>query len=130
MIAVQNFAVENLQRQRILNQLLDRALQRTRAKVRIVTLREQQIFGRIGQLQRNLAIGEQAANVFEAQLDDPYQLFLAQRTEDDDVVDAVQELRLEVRVQQLLYLLAGFLEIPPACECSRPANNWNRCSRS
>ena len=69
-IAVQDFAVENLQRQRILHQLLDRALQRTRAEVRVVALREQKIFGCVRQLERNLAIGEQAANVFQAQLDD------------------------------------------------------------
>ena len=77
MIAVQNFAVQNLERQRILNHLLDGALQWTSAIVWIVALRKQQVFGRIGQLQRDLAVGEQAANVFEAQLDDPYQLFLA-----------------------------------------------------
>ena len=63
-------------------------------------MREQQLFGRVGQLERNLAIGQQAANVFQAQLDDLHQLLLAQRPEDDDVVDAVQELGLEVRVQR------------------------------
>ena len=50
---------------------------------------------------RDLAIGQQAAHVFQPQLDDLDQLFLAQRAEDDDVVDAVQELRPEMPVQSV-----------------------------
>ena len=38
-IAVQHLAVENLQCQRVLHELLDRPLQRTRSEVRIVALR-------------------------------------------------------------------------------------------
>jgi hypothetical protein len=49
-VAVQNFAVENFHRQRILHQLLNGSLQRTRSEVGVVALREQQLFGRIGEL--------------------------------------------------------------------------------
>ena len=38
-------------------------------------------------------------------------MFLAERAKDDDVVDAVEELGLEMRVQQGLHLLAGFLKL-------------------
>ncbi len=69
-IAVEDLAVEDLHRQRILHQLLDRALQRACAEVRVVALGEQQFFGCVGQLERNLAVGKQAANVFQAQIDD------------------------------------------------------------
>ena len=92
-IAVENFAVENLQRKRILDKLLNRTFQRTRAEVRVVTLGEEQVLRRVGEFQRNLAVGEQAANVFQAEFDDLDQLLFAQRAEDDDVVDAVQEPR-------------------------------------
>ena len=98
-------------RQRILHQLLDGALQRTRSEVRVVALREEQVFCRVGELERDLAIGQQAANVFEPQLDDLDQLLFAERAEDDDVVDAVQELGLEVRVQQVQDLLRGLVEV-------------------
>src|SRR3984893_476096 len=110
-IAVKNLAVENLECQRILHQFLDGAFQGTRAEVRIIALREQQVFGRIRQLQRNLAVSEQSTDVFQPQFDDSHQLFLAQRAEYDDVVDAVQEFGLEVRVQQFLHLLAGSFEV-------------------
>src|SRR5579872_2977787 len=89
MIAVKDLAIEDLHRQRILHQLLDRALQRTRTKVRIVALREEQVFGRVRELERDLAIGQQPPHIFEAQLDDLDQLILAERAEDDDVVDSV-----------------------------------------
>src|SRR5581483_8501800 len=50
-VAVQHFAIEDLQRQRILDQLLDRPLQRTRAIRWIVPLREDHVLRRIAQLQ-------------------------------------------------------------------------------
>src|SRR5579862_8370700 len=64
-IAVQNFAVKNLQCQRILNQLLNRALQRTCAEVGVVTLSEEQFFSGVGKLDRDFAIGQQTTYVFE-----------------------------------------------------------------
>src|SRR6266404_4338991 len=110
MVAVQHRAVENFQRQRILHQLLNRPFQRTRSEVWIVAFGEEQLFRRVGELQRNFAIGQQAAQVFQPQVDDLHQLFLAQRMEDDDVVHAIQELRLEMPMQRLHHLLRGALE--------------------
>ena len=49
----------------------------------------------LGQLERDLAIGQQLLQIREPQIDDVGQLLFAQRTEDDDVVDAVEELRPE-----------------------------------
>src|SRR5262249_8004535 len=62
-VSVQDFAIQNLQRERILYQFLDRALQRPGTEVRVVALSEQQILRRIRQLDRNLAIGQQSANI-------------------------------------------------------------------
>src|SRR5207248_11401694 len=52
-ITMQYFAIEDFQRQRILNQLLDRALQRSRAKRRIETFSEQQLTRWIRKLYRS-----------------------------------------------------------------------------
>src|ERR1700722_16914247 len=57
-IAVQNFAVENLQRQRILHQLLKRTLQRTCPEVGIVALSEDQFLRGVSEFDRNLAISQ------------------------------------------------------------------------
>src|ERR1035437_3048252 len=45
-IAVEDFAVENLERERILHQLLDGSLQRTHTEVRAISLRGAQSFWR------------------------------------------------------------------------------------
>src|SRR6516164_2631333 len=95
MISMQRFAVENSQRQRILDQLLDRPLQRPRSEAWIEAFAEDPVFRRIRQLERNLAIGQQSSQILQPQLDNLHQLLLTQRTEDDDVVHAVQELRPE-----------------------------------
>ncbi len=47
-VAVQYFAVENLERQRILHQLLNGALQRTRSEVWIVAFGEEQLLRGVG----------------------------------------------------------------------------------
>src|SRR5579864_1341965 len=128
-IPVENFSIENLQGEGILNQLLDRPLQRTRAEVRIVPLREQQFFRAIGQFERDLALGEQATYVFQPQLDDLHQLLLAQRTEDDDVIDAVQELWLEVRMELVHYLLGDVFEPGFVLGSARFARGTDECVR-
>src|SRR5712691_3393653 len=110
-IAVQNLSVQNLQRQRILDQLLNGALERSSAEVGVVSLSEEQLFGGVGELDRDLTVGKQAAHVFKAQLDNLDQLLFAKRTEDDDVVDPVQKLWPEVSVQRVHHLFAGLLKV-------------------
>src|SRR5258708_36278975 len=70
MVAVQDLSIQNLQRQRILHQLLYGALQRPRSKVRVIALREKQFFRSISEFDRDFAIGQQTAHVLEAQFDD------------------------------------------------------------
>ena len=65
---------------------------------RIVPFCKDQFLRFVRQLDADLAIGQQTPQVFEAQLDDLRQLLPAERVEDDDVVHAVEELRLEVRL--------------------------------
>src|SRR5882757_3812770 len=104
MVSMQHRAVEDLQRQRVLHQLLDGALQRTRSEVGVVAYGEQQLFGGVGELERSFALGQQTPQVFETQLDDLHQLIFPQGTEDDNVIHAVEELGLEVSVQRVHHL--------------------------
>src|SRR5438094_10634724 len=68
-VTVQYLAVENLQCKRILHQLLNGALQRTSAEVGVEAFGEEQLFRCVGQLDGNLALGQQAAHIFETKLD-------------------------------------------------------------
>ena len=49
--------------------------------------------GRVGQLQRDVPLRQPLAQPAELDLDDLLQMLLGQRVEDDDLVDAVEELR-------------------------------------
>src|SRR5713101_999987 len=50
-VSMKYLAVEDLESQQILHQLLDRPLQRPRAKVRVEALGEQNVLGRFGKLE-------------------------------------------------------------------------------
>src|SRR5580704_10296398 len=69
-VAMQHFAIEDLQRQRILYQLLDGPLERTRAVVHVVTLGKDQLLRRRSNVQCDLAVGQQSAKVFQPQVHD------------------------------------------------------------
>ena len=90
-----HFTVENLQRERILNQPLDSAFHGTGAIGRIVAFAEQQSFRGRSESQSDLSFGEYLHQVFQLQFDDPLDLFLTQGLEENDIVDAVQELGTE-----------------------------------
>src|SRR5438067_5731775 len=68
-VTVQNFAVKNLQRERILHQLLNGTFQGAGAEVGVEAFGEEQLFRCVGQLDGNLALGQQTAHIFETQLD-------------------------------------------------------------
>ncbi len=94
-VAVDELALEHGHRQRILNQPLDRPLERPRAERRIVAFLGEHAL-RLGRhLERDLALGEQLLEPRELEVDDLLDLLGAERVEDDDVVDAVEELGLE-----------------------------------
>ena len=59
----------------------------------------------VGQLERDLARLQQLAQIGQAQIDNVLQLLLTQRTEDHDIVHAVEKLRPEALPQQLHHLL-------------------------
>ena len=98
-VAVQHFAIEDLDSERILHEFLQRAFERARA-IRAVVAREQELVLRaLGHLKRDAAVREQVLHIFKPQADDVRELLFVQRAEQHDVIDAVQELRAEVLLQ-------------------------------
>src|SRR5208282_2855819 len=99
-----NFAVEQLHGERILNEPLDSALQRARPELRIVPFAEEQLVGFLRQGDLDFSLRELTAEVLKLQVDDLLDFLLAERVEDHDFIDAVQELRAEVLEKRLLNL--------------------------
>ena len=85
--------------QRILDVALDRPAQRPGAHRRIPALVDEQILGRLRQLELQLALGHRLADPRQQQLDDLLDLVLGQLVEDDHLVDPVQELGPEDLLQ-------------------------------
>ena len=110
-----NSPCEHAHRQRVEHPPLDRPLQRPRAVGRIVALGDQQILGAVGQLDVDLAILEPLHQAAQLDVDDRPHLLAAERVEEDDLVDPVEELRPEVRAQRLDDLRAARLRRAPCC---------------
>ena len=62
------------------------------------------------QFERDLTVAQQLLQVVQPQIDDVAQLLFAQRTEDHDVIHAVEKLRPEALAENLHYLLTRTLE--------------------
>src|SRR5205085_6619674 len=75
---------------------LDQALQRARAVHRVVALRRERRLRTVGHLEADLALLEDLADARDLDLDDAAELLAREAVEDDDVVDAVQELGTKV----------------------------------
>src|SRR6202023_53772 len=95
MIARQHLALQDLQRQGILNEPLDSPPQRPRTICRIVTLAQKQFLRRGCQLERNLPLHEQLLHALQQQADDALQMLFPEWVEDHNLVDPVEELRSE-----------------------------------
>src|SRR5919202_7085747 len=96
-VAVGELALQHAHRQRLDQVLLDGPLERPRAVHRVEALASHQLFGRVGELEPHLALGQPLAQPAQLDLDDALDLLQAQRVEDDDLVDAVDQLGPEVR---------------------------------
>src|SRR6266550_6739652 len=93
-------ALENGEGEGVLQETLDRALQRSGAERRIVALCRQDFTCRRSELERELPVGEQILEPLQLQVDDVLDLLLAEWSEDDDVVDSVEEFRTEMLTQR------------------------------
>src|SRR5579862_8381259 len=99
-VAGLDFAFEHLQRERILNEPLDGALHRTRSVGRIVAFAEEQLLGGGGQFDLYLAFGEPLHQALQLQINDALYLRMAERVEDNDGVNPVDESRTEELTQR------------------------------
>src|SRR6187551_1256506 len=95
-LAGTELAGEDAPRQWVLEMALDRAAERPRAVQRVVALPREQRERGIGHLEGEARLRHPSLDVRHEQPDDLAQLRLVERLEDDDLVDAVEELRPEV----------------------------------
>ena len=110
-VAGQDRAFENLQRQRVLYQPLNRPAERPRAVCGIVPFTQEQLFGRVRHFYADAAFGQEFLDAAKQQVHDSLELFLAQRIEDHDFINTVEKLRTERRAQRLHGLLARSFRI-------------------
>src|SRR5262249_39510613 len=94
-------AREDLLGERVLDLLQDGAFQRARAERGLVPELDELALRGVGELELQLAIAHQLLEATELNVDDAAQVVLRQRSEDDDVVDAIQELGAEIILQLL-----------------------------
>ena len=107
-IALANAAAEHLARQRRFQFAADQALEFTRTELRLVAFFRKMVDQRLIEGEHHALAGGVAGHTIELQADDMADLLLAQRMEDDDLVDAVEELGAEVSAQHVHHLELGF----------------------
>src|SRR5687767_392528 len=95
-------AVEHAQGKRIEEPPLQGAFDRTRPVHWIITLTDEEIFRTFAQLNRDLPVTETFEQAAQLNFDDLLDVCLVQRVEKHDFVDAIDELRTEVRAQRIL----------------------------
>ena len=98
-VALVELALQQLERDRVLQLALDHPLERPGAVDRIVALRGQQLPGLRRHVEAEVPRGQQRLQVPELEVHDPHEILAAQRPEDDDVVHPVEELGPEVIAQ-------------------------------
>jgi len=89
-------ALQDLLRQRVFDLLLDRPLERPRPIHRIESSLSKLLPGRVRQDDRHLALRQPFMQIPELDVDDRANMLLAQRMENDHVIDPVDELRPEL----------------------------------
>src|SRR5215467_2829330 len=93
MIADLERSAKQLFGERIFDEPLDRAAQRTRAERRIPAFFREQLACGFGRFERHVLVLELADDLRQFQLDDRLDLLHVELMENDDFVDAVEELR-------------------------------------
>ncbi len=101
MIALADAATEHLARQRSFQLAADQALEFTRTELGFVAFFREMVDQRLIESERHALAGGAARHAIELQADDVADLLLTQRMEDDDLVDAVEELGPEVAAQHV-----------------------------
>src|SRR5438105_5747963 len=105
LVALRKLGKQNLLGERILDELLDRSLERTRSELLVVAVFHKERRRRFSELESELLVAQSLLNILEQNLDDRRDVFLRQRMEDDDIVEPVEELRIERVLHLFLHLL-------------------------
>src|SRR5437773_1320620 len=94
-VAFRELPLEHGERERVLQQPLDRPLERPGAVHGIVAFRHDQLLRPGGHLEAQLALRHQPLHPLDLEIDDAADVLARKRSENDHVVHAVQELGLE-----------------------------------
>src|SRR5258708_7407767 len=103
--------LEHRQRERVLHQPLDGALQGSRPVHRVVSLGDEELFRGRGDLEPELALRHEAREPSDLEVHDLRDVLAREGAEDDDVVHPVQEFRPERLPQQLEHLGLDLLPV-------------------
>src|SRR5471032_2763160 len=103
-VSLEEVPFEHLQRERIQHLPLTRPLERPCAVRRVEAFLHEIFLGLVRQLHVNLGLLEPLHQAPELDVDDLLQVLAAERVEEDDLVDPVQELGPEVLTQRLVHL--------------------------
>jgi len=106
-VALVELAVDDQRRERFLDVVHQRPLERTHAVARLVAHGRQPVFGPFGDLHLVAQPARAGHQPLQFQVDDPFHVGDLQRAEQHDVVDAVEELRGEGVLQSLAVLALG-----------------------
>src|SRR5687768_17467033 len=98
-VALAERAVEHAQGKRIEQPPLQGTLERARPIDWIITLADEEVFRCFAQLDRDFPVAEAFQQPAQLNFDNVLDVFLLERVEEHDFVDAVDELRAEVRAQ-------------------------------
>src|SRR5207244_10373775 len=113
-ITLGELAFEHRERQRVLQQPLDGALERPGAVHRVVALRHEQMLRRRRHLQGELALRYEPLEPLDLQIYHASDVLVRGRAEDEHVVHAIQELGLERLAQPLQHWGLHLLPFRPA----------------
>src|SRR5260370_1069643 len=123
-IAIANGAIENATGDAVLDLLLNDALEGACSKLRVEAHLCQQIPCGIGELQRDVPLGQARAQTIDLDVHNIPQLLTRDLMEDDDLIDAVDELWTEALFPQALTNQALDLVLRHAVELVQPARSY------
>src|SRR6266571_7575307 len=104
-------SLEHGERERVLQEPLDGALQGPGPVDGIVALRDQELLRRRRHLEPHLSVGHESLEPRDLEIDDLADVLARERSEDDGIVHAVQELRPERLAQQFEHLGLNLLPV-------------------
>ena len=100
-VAVNELALEDANRQRVLHLALKSSLQRPRSVDRIESLPRDHLSSRVGQLDVHLPLPQELPQSLELDVDDLADVLATQRMEHDEVVDSIYEFGAEVAADDI-----------------------------